>query len=425
MITRTPVGPTGRRDGSASPPRSLAAVGLVLALGLCACSTRVADSLTPAVATADGTSRVEMLVATTRAATGEPGLPYSGERGSTPRLDHMVISIPPESVRKVGEIQWPTSSPPDPAKSFAVLSDRAVSIPEARTLLFDRGERRRVLVFVHGFNTRYDEAVFRFAQLVHDTGTDFTPVLFTWPSRGSVWAYNYDKESANWSRDTLETLLRSAAADPHVAEVTVMAHSMGSWLAVEALRQLAIHDGAVAPKIRNVILASPDLDVDVFRGQIARLGPKRPHITLFVSRDDYALRLSKRLAGDVDRLGAIDPSTEPYRSILEKTGVTVLDLTALRTGDPLNHGKFAESSDVVQLLGKRLIAGQSVSDARVGLGDRLGAVAVGAADTLGSAAGLAVSAPIAVFDPETRSNLGDRVGRIGTGALGTVDPLTP
>ena len=43
-----------------------------------------------------------------------------------------------------------------------------------------------------------------------------------------------------------------------------MAHSMGTWLAVETLRQMAIRDGRVPVKIQQVILASPDLDVDVF-----------------------------------------------------------------------------------------------------------------------------------------------------------------
>jgi esterase/lipase superfamily enzyme len=46
-----------------------------------------------------------------------------------------------------------------------------------------------VLVFIHGFNNRFDDAVFRFAQIVHDADARVVPVLFTWPSRGSVLAY--------------------------------------------------------------------------------------------------------------------------------------------------------------------------------------------------------------------------------------------
>ena len=395
-------------------------LALALALALVGCGGRPDGVMAPTTLSAEGTSEVDMLVVTTRAATGDPARPFDGERGRHASMNALVVSIPPESARKPGEIQWPTRLPADPATSFAVLDDRSIADRDGRDW-FRRTQKRRVLLFVHGFNTRYEEAVFRFAQIVHDSGTDFAPVLFTWPSRGSVFDYVYDRESTNWSRDTLEKLLRSAGDDPDVAEVTVMAHSMGSWLAVEALRGLALH-GGVPKKIGNVILASPDLDVDVFERQIARIGP-RPRMTLFVSRDDKALGLSRRLAGGVDRLGAIDPSQEPHRSRLEKHGVTVLDLTALKTGDRLNHGKFAESPEVVRLLGNRLIAGQRVSEDRVGLADRLGAVAMGAAGTVGSAASLAVSAPIAVFDPDTRDSLGDRLGAVGHHVGGTVSPI--
>ena len=71
--------------------------------------------------------------------------------------------------------------------------------------------------------------------------------------------------------------------------------------------------------------------------------------------------LSEDLIGDVDRLGQINPGAEPYRAELETAGVTVIDLTALESGDPLNHGKFAESPEVVRLLGERLMAGQTIS----------------------------------------------------------------
>jgi esterase/lipase superfamily enzyme len=416
----TVAGSSDRRPCRVARLGRLATV-LAVVVGLGACAGRPENALLPTTLPADGMPRVDMLVATSRAPTGVPGEPYGGDRGDELSVDRFIVSIPRDGTREVGEVQWSQSQPADPEKSFAVLSKTKLERSEALAW-FHAQHKRRVLVFVHGFNTRYDEAVFRFAQLVHDSGTDFTPVLFSWPSRGTVWGYAYDRESTNWSRDALEQVLRATVADPGVSEVTVLAHSMGGWLAVETLRQMAIRDKKVNPKIRDVILASPDLDVDVFRRQIATIG-RSPHVTLFTSRDDHALDLSKRLAGGVDRLGAIDPSVEPYRSMLEKDGVTVLDLTALETGDPLNHGKFARSPEVVRLLGQRLIAGQSVSDSRAGLGDRLGAVALGAAGTVGSAASFVVAAPISVIDSSTRDDLGHRGGRIGEEVLGTVEPL--
>lgn len=398
------------------------AVVLVTVLSLTACGGRPIGVMQPVAKTAPGTSKVDLLVATTRLPDQDPAILFSGERGKGLKVDAVGISIPPEVNRKVGQVQWPTRLPGDPQKNFVTTSVQTLPTEtDGRAWLRSHlPGNKRVLIFVHGFNNRYEESVYRFAQIVHDSHADVAPIVFTWPSRASIFDYAYDKESANYSRDALEELLRRVAADPSVGDVTLMAHSMGTWLAVEALRQMAIRHGRVAPKIRNVILASPDLDVDVFGQQFAALGKDKPHFTLFVSRDDRALSLSRRISGNVDRLGQIDPTAEPYRSELEKQGITVLDLTQLKTGDSLNHGKFAESPEVVRLIGGRLIEGQTITDSDVGIGDAVGAVAIGAAQTVGSAASAAVSAPIAIFDPRTRRNYGEQLRRLGASAGNTV-----
>jgi esterase/lipase superfamily enzyme len=151
------------------------------------------------------------------------------------------------------------------------------------------------LVFVHGFNNRFDDAVFRSAQFVHDAGTPIVPVLFTWPSRGSIFAYGYDRESTNFSRDGLEQVLNLLAKDQTVAEITILAHSMGNWLTLETLRQMAIRDRRLPAKIKDVMLAAPDVDVDVFANEIDDMGSPRPNFTLLASQDDRALALTKAL----------------------------------------------------------------------------------------------------------------------------------
>jgi esterase/lipase superfamily enzyme len=79
-----------------------------------------------------------------------------------------------------------------------------------------------------------------------------------------------------------------------------------------------------ADKLKNVMLVAPDVDVDVFRTQIERVGNARPRITSFVSQDDQALSLSKNIWGGVARLGDVDPTHEPYRSEFERDGILVL-----------------------------------------------------------------------------------------------------
>ena len=398
---------------------------IVLASMLAGCAGRTTGVLLPiaaASAPVAGTSRVEMLVATTRKNAKSPGELFSGERGTEVSYTDLAISIPPDATRRAGTVQWPSSLPGNPATDFVAL--RADPLDHGKVAAWvGRGPRttrkRHVLVFVHGFNNRFEDAVFRFAQIVHDAGADVVPVLFTWPSRGSVLAYGYDRESTNFSRNGLETVLRELARDPKVGEVTVLAHSMGNWLALESLRQMAIRDKRIAPKIRNVILAAPDVDMDLARGAFRDMGKDRPRLTLMVSGDDQALAVSRLVWGDSVRLGAIDPTVEPYRSLLERENIAVLNLTVVKSDDALNHGKFA-SSEVVALLGKRLADGQVISDSRIGIGDKIVQTAAGAASTVATGAALAVSAPVALVDPQTRETYGEHLFNVGRGFGDTV-----
>jgi esterase/lipase superfamily enzyme len=395
--------------------RGLGAVrglSLFAAIALAGCAGRSNGDLIAIAADAPGASKVEMLVATTREATAEPpGAMFNGERARGLVFADIAVSIPPDSVRKIGEIQWPSSPPGDPSRDFVTLRADRLDLKEA-TARFDQrlpAGGRHVLIFVHGYNTRFDEAVYRFAQIIHDSDAPVVPVLFTWPSRGKLLDYAYDRDSATYSRDALEVVLENLAKDPKVASISILAHSMGNFLAVESLRQMAIRDGAISPKIRDIMLASPDIDVDVFRRQIAEIekNDKTPPVTLFVSQDDRALSVSRILAGNEPRLGAIDPTVEPYHSILEQAHIHVVDLTKLGSDDSMNHSKFTES-EVVKAIGQRLAAGQALSPGRASLGEQVGVVALGVTNTVGKAATLAVSAPLAVVDPQTRDTLEDQ-----------------
>ena len=398
------------------PPIARLAVILALISTLGGCAS-LRGVLVPVGGTGEGASQVDMLVATTRKR-ADPAEMFSGARGPTPAFANITVSIPPPSARQIGEVQWPRQVPGNPATDFVTL--KADVIDRNQALAWFRRTirtvpKRQVLVFIHGFNNRFEDAVFRFAQIVHDSNAPVVPILFTWPSRGSVLAYGYDRESTAYSRNALESLLKAISGDPAVGEIAILAHSMGNSLALETLRQMAIRDGRVTPKIRNVLLAAPDVDVDLAREAIIDMGPRanRPAFTLFVSQDDRALAVSRRVWGSEARLGAIDPDQEPYRTQLERANFRVLDLTKLKAGDALNHGKFAESPEVVQLIGKRLAEGQTVTDSRIGLGDRIVQVTAGAATAVGTAAGLAISAPVAIVDPRTRQSLGAHAEELG------------
>lgn len=342
---------------------------------------------------------------------------FTGERARAPAFVDITVSIPAD--RKIGDVAWPKRLPSNPATDFATLNAEELTKDAAKAWLnatVRKSPDRSVLVFIHGFNNRFENSVYRFAQIVHDSGVKSAPILVTWPSRGSLLAYGYDRESTNYTRNTLEALFQYLAADPEVKEVSILAHSMGNWLALEGLRQMAIRNDGLPAKFKNVMLAAPDVDVDVFRSQIEDMGEHRPRFTLFVSADDRALAFSRRIWGDVPRLGSIDPELAPYKEEMETNKITVIDLTKVKAGDGLHHSKFAESPQVVQLIGARISEGQTLTDSRLGLGDHLIAGTTGVAVAAGSAAGLILAAPVAVIDPHTRDHYGHHLNNL-TGTM--------
>ncbi len=357
----------------------IARIGLGLALALTGCATRPSGLMTPVGQTVQGAATVDLLVATNRQPSDNPAILFTGDRALTPSVSEVVVSIPPEAVRKVGHIQWQRKTTANPATDFAVVSVRPSGDDDihawfARASADNGGH---LLIFVHGFNTPYDSGVFLLAQVVHDSGMKVAPVLFSWPSRGQILAYDYDRESATYSRTLLADIIDKAALDPKVIDITILGHSMGCWLSMEALRTLALREGHVPDKVHNVILASPDIDVTVFRSQYTDLGPQHPKVTVMVSRGDRALSASRMIGGQIDRLGAIDVDNPVYKTAIQTGDVTVIDVSKVKADADAGHLKFSESPDVVKILGESLINGQELSEDQATLAEKLGILITG------------------------------------------------
>ncbi len=342
--------------------RLIAGAILCLTLFVGACASRPPQGvLVPTIVSADGTSRVSILAATTRQrSTTDPGEMFSGARAAGVSYAAVTVSIPPDSFRQAGDIQWPTSLPGDPSRNFVTVSAGYLDKPafvSAISAATKQTGPRNVLLFVHGFNNRFDDAVYRFAQIVHDSNAPGIPVLFTWPSLGEerLRAYTYDRESANYSRDAFEQLLDLLSSNPNVKGINIVAHSMGNWVTLEALRTRAIRNGRIGDKVKNVMLVAADVDVDVFRTQIRRMGAPRPRFLVFVSQKDEALAFSQFIWDGVPRVGAVDPNQEPYSTDFEQEQIAVFDLTKLKKplGGSVHDIAFEDLNTVMGMVKER------------------------------------------------------------------------
>src|SRR5690606_11460139 len=141
------------------------------------------------------------------------------------------------------------------------------------------------------------------------------------------------------ARDDLVRLLEILAGIQTKAEISLVAHSMGGWLVMEALRQLRLEGRGGVIDRYIVGLAAPDIDIDVFRRQLAIIGRLDPPLHLLVSTDDRALAVSQRLAGGRLRLGAVNVRDPSLQEIAQRVGVEIIDISSLKTHGFSRHNR--------------------------------------------------------------------------------------
>lgn len=311
--------------------RTAVSICLVISLAACAGPDRVTTPVLPQAAEIGTTETVYFATSRARQADGN----FGSERSAT--VDHGVadVSLPPN--RSVGAISYGFDTP-DPQTDFVLseleqfTSTRSFRSNLTSDLVNQPRDARELTVFVHGFNTSFSEALFRMAQLQSDLQIPGTSLVYSWPSRASPLGYEYDEDSALFARNGLEAVLRSVdqiASDG----IVLVGHSMGSFVVMEALRQIdRQHPGWAARHLAGVVLISPDLDVDVFKSQMADLAEVPEPFIIFTSQEDRALGLSAFLAGEEERLGNIKDINR-----LGELPVTILNVTALSDQRGLNH----------------------------------------------------------------------------------------
>ncbi len=381
---------------------ALRVFALLAAGSLAACGTP-GGLLGPVADISPANETVPIYVATSRAPSStDAALMFGGDRARTPNHARIVVAVPPS--HKTGELELPGRPPGDPKQHF-VAADRDVFgdkdfIERIRKAVASRPPKdREVLVFIHGYNTRFDDAVFRFAQIVHDSGFKGVPVLFTWPSRGSLLSYPYDRESAVYSRDDLDNLLTAIATKSGARKFDILAHSMGGFLTAEVLRGAAMRgNGRYNGKLDQAMFAAPDIDIDVFRRQLEKITPQRLPITVFVSADDKALGFSRFVWGSSNRAGSFTVTDPELAKRLEALNITVVDLSDVKSSDRLGHGKFAAAPSVVQMIGGRLAADGGIKSRGPSLGESLVVVGSSLGHTVGGVAAGVVAAPVKVLE---------------------------
>jgi esterase/lipase superfamily enzyme len=175
--------------------------------------------------------------------------------------------------------------------------------------------RKEVFIYVHGYHNNFSDAAFAMAELWHFLGRIGVPIVYTWPAGFSgLFGYTYDRESSEFTIYHFRSLLALLASYPEVEKIHLIAHSRGTDVAVAAVRELTIEarGAGVDPreryKIHNLVLAAPDLDLQVATQRILgdRLALSVHRMTVYTSPEDKAISIASRLfASPRGRLGTL------------------------------------------------------------------------------------------------------------------------
>ena len=244
---------------------------------------------------------------------------------------------------------------------ITLLNDKSLALSEADFLKQFKAKNgikgNDVLLFVHGFNVKFDDAVKRAAQVSYDIDPGLQPVVFSWPSIGDPLKYNRDFGRALDSVDDFEKFMLKLATATQGRKIHILAHSMGSKVVIPALARLySTHTKLLDKKLGNIILAAPDFPRETFISKYKAVFSKFGRATVYMSSEDKALLLSSSTyLADREMLGFSGP--EGFYS----PGIDSVDIT--RAGgidDLLGHSKYGSSArvlvDMQDMIGSNLRA---------------------------------------------------------------------
>jgi esterase/lipase superfamily enzyme len=270
---------------------------------------------------------------------------YTGDRGP---LSFGVVNVALPKSHEVGQLESPSilrlEFTADPEKHVMLQSLKVLDADAWRAEIGKRATalgNPGILVFIHGYNSSFADAARRAGQLAFDLRFGGSTVLFSWPSRAATLEYTVDEQAAEWSIPDMKAVLASLATIAPGTPIYVIAHSMGNRVFTRGFQALLETDPGKRRPFKQLVLAAPDVDADVFTREIgpAILG-KGPRVTLYASSNDKALAASRGVHGGYRRLG------ESGKDLVVLQGLDTVDASTVNT-EFLGHSYFGDSDTVM------------------------------------------------------------------------------
>ncbi|PDT64851.1 hypothetical protein CO683_35960 [Bradyrhizobium ottawaense] len=295
---------------------------------------------------------VPVYFATNRVVMGGPGLELSQisyARSATNTFGYVTVSIP--VVHRMGEVETPKMSwfglrkeAEDDRKHFRIQKLYRLSREEFASAIANPADS--MMLFVHGYNVGFSDAAFKAAQIAFDANYKGRVMMYSWPSKGGLFDYDYDRESALYAPDGLFDLLQLIKKEARVSRIIVIAHSLGSEVVLGALQQAALSQTTLG--ITELIFAAPDVDRDLYLERANQIKSAAGAVTLYASSADLALLASMKKAQSTSRMGFVTQSGPTL-----VPGIETIDVSAVGSDMfALNHSTFSTSRAVLDDIGR-------------------------------------------------------------------------
>ncbi|MEM7184228.1 MAG: alpha/beta hydrolase [Spirochaetota bacterium] len=234
----------------------------------------------------------------------------------------------------IGQVDYKQSG--NPGSYFKFVEDIT---PKSESKLLSKIEKSKsseIILFVHGFNVKFEEAVLRAAQIKYDLKFPGEIVLFTWPagSSGGFFGqfrlnttYRENQKNAQQTIPVMQDFIKKLSSTGK--RVHVIVHSMGHQIVLPAISNL----GKKKKKyINQLILNAPDFPAKEFTKIAGNLEEASEQVTVYCSPGDKALVASKTVNKN-KRIGSC-----------QKAGKKVVMINVNQVDDAiiaLNHGYYS------------------------------------------------------------------------------------
>ncbi|MGH1356542.1 MAG: TRAP transporter substrate-binding protein DctP [Thalassovita sp.] len=196
----------------------------------------------------------------------------------------------------------------------------------------------QVLIYVHGYRNTFDDAVRAGLAFSRDAESEGVVIVWSWPSAGAFKSYLFDEESVVISEPAFSIFVNELVNSDGVEQVDFIAHSMGSRLLANLMRDEWIDQPSA------VVLAAADVARPFLRQAVRKAGSAA--VTLLATEGDLAL-LASRTIHSRTRAGQAKP-------LFLISGMDTIDLTAFDHWWSRNHGHAFTEREVVSDLSELL-----------------------------------------------------------------------